>query len=112
MIRDARNRRENGYREIQCNQCDHKYRWATMLQRHIESEHERNPLEEITIPLQEEDSGDHLENAGDQNIVTTKLPEMRQRFNCDDCVISVIRTMQTNLCGLYREKIKRKIWGT
>ena len=59
-----RSRRENGHREIQCNQCDHKYRSATMLQRHIEREHEINPLEEKTIPLQnqEEDGSNHHEH--------------------------------------------------
>ena len=75
-----RRRRENGYREIQ---CDHKYRSATMLQRHIEREHKINPLEEITIPLQvqEEDGSDHREHE------EADMRNMRQRFRfkCDDC---------------------------
>ena len=51
MIRDARHRREHGDRELTCNNCDHKFRSATLLQRHIETCHVEIHLAEVTIPL-------------------------------------------------------------
>ena len=117
MIRDARNRRENGYREIQCNQCDHKYRWATMLQRYIESEHERNPLEEITIPLQEEDDGDQREYAerSEQSYhEEADMRNMRQRFKCDDCgfTTSSDYVLEAHKKFTHKLKVKTRAIGT
>ena len=40
IIRDARSRRENGNSDFKCDQCDYKIKSATMLQRHIERNHE------------------------------------------------------------------------
>ena len=40
IIRDARSRRENGNSDLKCDQCNYKIKSATMLQRHIERNHE------------------------------------------------------------------------
>ena len=40
IIRDARPRRENGNSDLKCDQCNYKIKSATMLQRHIERNHE------------------------------------------------------------------------
>ena len=63
MIRDARERRQNGNKELQCEDCNYKTKSITLLKRHIECVH-----------------------VEDENVIEESVERMmRERHKCDDC---------------------------